>query len=141
MIRRWGIPLLSLLGLCVAGYLSFEKLVGGSIICIGGGSGCDRVNASMYAYLAGVPVAYLGFAGYLVLGAIGLYLTADRPGASTWTLIGWGCSLVGLLFSAWLTYVELFVLHDICQWCVVSATLQVLIFALFTWRLRSAPTA
>ncbi len=139
MIRRWGIPLLSLLGLAVAGYLSYEKLTGGSIICVGGSTACDRVNASSYAYMAGIPVAYIGFAGYVALGILGWYSATGRPASDTAALLGWACSLVGLLFSGYLTYVELAIIHDICQWCVVSAVLQILIFILFTRRLRAGP--
>jgi len=141
MIRRWGIPVLALLGLIVSGYLSYEKLTGGSILCVGGSTGCDRVNMSSYAYIAGTPVAYLGFVGYLLLGLLGWYAAQPRPYANTAALLGWGCSLIGFFFSLWLTYVELFILHDICQWCVISAVLQVLIFVLFMDRVTSPPPA
>lgn len=137
MIRRWAVPVLAVLGLIVAGYLSYHKLLGVGLYCVGGGKACDRVNASIYAYLAGVPVAYLGFAGYLAQGAIGLFTLQSRPTSAAALLIGWALALIGFLFSLYLTYVELFVLYDICQWCVASATLQTLLLIVFTWQVRS----
>lgn len=137
MIRRWGIPALALLGVGVSGYLSYVKLTGGPIACFGGASGCDRVNASLYADVAGVPVAYLGLALYLALAALGWYAAAPRPHVAGALLAGWGLSLAGMLFSFYLTYVELAILFDICQWCVVSAVLITGIFALFSWRVAT----
>lgn len=135
MIRRWGVPVLALLGVLVSGYLSYHRLAGGALACFGAGQACDVVNASRYAHLGGIPVAYIGLAGYLLLGALGVYTAAPRAYVEQGILVGWGASLGALLFSAYLTYIEVAVLHAICQWCVASATLTLMVFALYTWRL------
>ena len=80
--------------------------------CVGGGGGCERVQSSPYAKLAGVPVAVLGLAGYVaVLASLAL---PDRSVTAFLALIGAG-------FSAYLTYLELAVIDAVCQWCVASA--------------------
>jgi uncharacterized membrane protein len=73
------------------------------------------VQASKYADLGGVPVALIGLLGYLAtLGSLAV------PGENGRTL-GAFLALVGLGFSAYLTYLELFVIDATCQWCVASA--------------------
>ncbi len=95
--------------------------------------GCAIVQASDYSELAGVPVAVLGVLGYLgVLAALVRDGEAGRTAAAF-------LSLAGLGFSAWLTYVELGVLHAVCIWCVGSAVCMALLSALTVRRLVSAP--
>ena len=95
--------------------------------------GCATVQQSDYAELAGVPVAVLGLVGYLgVLAALVRDGEAGRTAAAF-------LSLAGLGFSAWLTYVEVEVLHAICIWCVGSAVCMALLSALTVRRMVSAP--
>lgn len=105
-------------GIGIAAYLSYVHYAHQSIACAGLGS-CETVNSSKYAELMGVPVALLGGLLYLALLAVALrwllagpYLVA--PAA-------WGLALGGVLFSAYLTYLELWVIDAICIWCVASA--------------------
>ncbi len=114
--------ILSILGLLISGYLSATKLLGTSTVCLGGSGSCELVQNSAYASLMGIPVAYLGLLTYLGLLALLLIKVAD------WKELGLvaaqlflGLAIIGALFSAYLTYVELFVIYDICQWCVASA--------------------
>jgi uncharacterized membrane protein len=93
------------------------------------------VQSSDYAELAGVPVALLGLIGYaLILASLALPGDAGR-------LAGAFLALVGVGFSAWLTYVELFEIDAICQWCVASALVMAGLAAITTARLVLAPTA
>jgi uncharacterized membrane protein len=84
------------------------------------------VNTSRWATLLGLPVAAWGLAAYVALFALSLAGTSDRYAGSpaiSWLLVGiagWS-----VLYSAWLTYLELFVIHAICIWCVTSAVLLV----------------
>jgi uncharacterized membrane protein len=109
---------LALAGIGIAGYLTWVHYAGLEPVCVGGGGGCERVQSSRWAELAGAPVAVLGLAGYVALLA-SLALPED-PGA----LVAAFLSLVGVGFSAWLTYVEIVKIEAICQWCVASAVVM-----------------
>jgi uncharacterized membrane protein len=112
----------ALLGVAVAGYLTYVHYAGLQPFCAGGGHGCERVQSSSYAELAGIPVAVLGLAGYLVIAGALL-----APGESA-RLLAAGLAISGFGFSGYLTYLELFVIDAICQWCVASAVLMSLLF-------------
>jgi uncharacterized membrane protein len=109
---------LALAGLAVAGYLTWVHYAGLEPVCVGGGGGCERVQSSQWADLAGVPVAVLGLAGYAaILASLAL---PEELGAQVAAFL----SLVGFGFSAWLTYVEIAKIDAICQWCVASAAIM-----------------
>jgi uncharacterized membrane protein len=117
------------LGLAVAGYLTYVHYADVAPICTGGGGGCEKVQTSSYAELAGVPVAVLGLAGYLaILGSLAI---GGERGAMATALL----ALVGFGFSLYLTYLELFEIDAICQWCVASAVLMTLLAGLAVTRL------
>jgi uncharacterized membrane protein len=116
-LRAAGLAL-AVIGMGVAGYLTWTFYADAQAVCVGGAASCARVQASDYAELAGVPVALIGVAGYAALaGAFAL------PGLRA-ALAAAFLSLAGLGFSAYLTYVELFVIEAICQWCVASAVVM-----------------
>jgi uncharacterized membrane protein len=122
----------ALAGLGIATYLTVVHYAGGEPVCAIA-HGCAVVQTSEYSELAGVPVAVLGLLGYLgVLAALVRDGEAGRTAAAF-------LSLAGLGFSAWLTYVELGVLHAVCIWCVGSAVCMALLSALTVRRLVSAP--
>jgi uncharacterized membrane protein len=112
---------LALLGAAIAGYLTWVHYSGLEPICAGGGGGCERVQSSSYADLAGVPVALLGLIGYLTIAGL-LWAPGElgRVGPALLALIGAG-------FSFYLTYLELFEIDAICQWCVASAIVMTLL--------------
>jgi uncharacterized membrane protein len=120
---------LALLGLAIAGYLTWVHYAGLEPICAGGSGGCERVQTSRWAELAGVPVAVLGVAGYAAI-LLSLALP-EEPGRSAAALV----SLAGVGFSAWLTYVEVARIHAICQWCVASAVVMTLLAVVSVMRL------
>jgi uncharacterized membrane protein len=120
---------LALVGLAIAGYLTWVHYAGLHPFCVGGGGGCERVQTSRWADLAGIPVAVLGLAGYLaILATLALPEDAGRTAAAF-------VALVGLGFSAWLTYVEIAKIHAICQWCVASAVVMTLLAVVSVTRL------
>ena len=135
--RRMTITALALVGFFISLYLTLFKLgLVGTLACAAGSS-CDTVNLSGWGSFLGLPVAAWGMVFYAVTfglafaGAHDRWL-ADRRLAvilSLWA--GWG-----VLFSAWLTYLELFVIHAICTWCVISAVIVTVIFGLSVWDLR-----
>jgi uncharacterized membrane protein len=112
---------LAAIGIAVATYIAIAEAGGGAPSCLAGGSGCETVADSRYAELAGINVAVLGIVGY-----VGLLLAAAVPG-DRGRVGGLLLSLVGFGFSAYLTYLELFVINAICQWCVASAGLMTLL--------------
>lgn len=126
-LRRAAL-VLSLLGIGVAGYLTYIHYAGIEPIC-GPGGGCEKVQTSEYSKLAGIPVALLGLISYItILGALIVDGEWGRIVAAAVALIGFG-------FSAYLTYREIFTIEAICYWCVVSATLMTLLAIVTTWRL------
>lgn len=126
--NRMVVAVLSLVGLFVALYLMAHSLGWtGSLIC--GIGECATVQASAYAWVGPIPVSGIGVAGYAAL--LGLALVGLRPGmrhSRTVGLLLLAGSGAGVAFSAWLTYLEAFVIRAWCQWCVVSAILIFLIF-------------
>jgi uncharacterized membrane protein len=110
---------LAVVGLLISAYLTWVHYAGVAPVCVGGSGGCETVQASSYATLLGVPVAALGLVGYS-----GLLLSAFLRGGDG-AYLGLLVALVGTLFSAYLTYLELFVIHAVCEWCVASATVMV----------------
>ncbi len=119
-------------GVGIAGYLTAVHYAGGTPVCAVS-HGCETVQQSEYAELAGVPVALLGLAGYV---AILVSLARDGEAARTVTAF---LALAGFGFSAWLTYVELARLDAVCSWCVASAICMTLLAALSVTRMLVAP--
>lgn len=112
---------LTLAGVAIAGYLTWVHYADLETVCVGGGGGCERVQTSDYADLAGIPVALIGLGGYAAIG-VSLLVRDERA-----RLVGATLALVGLGFSAYLTYLELAVIDAICQWCVASAMTMTLL--------------
>lgn len=140
--RLRGIVLISLVGLFVAVYLLLYHLgYYGALVC--GTGSCETVQTSKYAVFLGQPVPLWGTLWYgsvLGLGVLGLGPAAGKRWVGGLLALA---ATGGLLFSAYLTAVELFVLHAVCMWCVISAVLTVLIFALarpWTWLRREGAT-
>ncbi len=97
---------------------------------MGGSSGCEAVQTSGYSEILGVPVAALGLFAYAAM-LVCAVIRGERAAIS-----GAFVALVGTLFSAYLSYLELFVLRAVCQWCVASAVLVIAYLVLGVLRLR-----
>jgi uncharacterized membrane protein len=128
MIYRMTAALLSLAGLFVSAYLYLYKI--GRIGTLACGTGdCETVQLSSWSRFGGLEVSLIGLLGYAGLLALSLAALqpalADRRQAATVlaTLAG-----LGVVFTAYLTYLELFVIHAICRWCVGSAVIILGIF-------------
>ena len=138
MTARMTIAVLSLVGILIALYLTLYKVgIVGNLSCTIGS--CETVNTSRWATFVGLPVAAWGLAAYVALFALALAGTQERYAASreiSWLLVaisGWS-----VLFSAWLTYLELFVIRAICIWCVTSAVVLLAILVASVVDLRGA---
>ncbi len=130
MIYRMGAALMSLIGLFVAAYLYLYKIGRiGALAC--GSGGCETVQMSSWSRVAGIDVALIGVAGYIAL--LGVSVAGLQPDAS---VRRWPTELLllmsgaGVLFAAYLTWLELFVIHAICRWCVGSALIISAVFVL-----------
>jgi uncharacterized membrane protein len=135
------ISLAALGGIAISVYSYFHNqyLVTGTFCNLNETVNCDLVNRSAYAKVLGIPVALLGFIGYVFLlaGAVVKWRNpADR--FASWFLVV--TSLGGVLFSFYLTGVEAFVLRAWCVLCLTSQAFILLIFALSVWLLRFPST-
>ena len=114
---------LALLGLGLAAYLTYVHYAGVAPACTAGQS-CVKVQTSQWSKLAGVPVALIGLLGYLAILA-----SLFAPDREEVRLTTFGLCLIGVAFSAYLTYRELFSIHAICEWCVSSAVIMTLLLS------------
>lgn len=127
--RMW-IAVLSLVGMFIALYLLAHSLgLMGPVLC--GIGDCAAVEASPYSRMWGIPVSAFGVVGYVLLLALSLAGLQPRFADSRFVpgLLSLG-ALLGFGFSLYLTYLEAYVIHAWCQWCVTSAILMTLIFFL-----------
>ena len=136
MSRRSGLAMtgLALVGLVVAAYLAATKLLGEAPIC-GPLHGCEDVAASQYSEVFGVPVAVVGVGFSVVLAC--LSIAWWRAGDRRALLGAYGLGLLGCFVVAGLTYLELFVIHAVCVFCVAYAITVVAGFAVAVATLRA----
>ena len=139
MRHRQAIALLALVGFCIALYLWLYKMgIIGRLQC--GTGSCEYVQTSRYGTLLGVPVAFFGVVGYAAILLVGLAGLQPSLLPRRWpTVAAAALAAGGLLFTAYLTYIELFVLHAICRWCVASAVVITLITAVAVPAAVSSP--
>jgi len=124
-----AIAFLAALGIGVATYIAIADSGGGSPVCIAGGHGCATVAKSSYSHVAGVNIAVFGIVGYALLLASAFFANdVARLG-------GFAVALGGFGYSVFLTYLEIFKIEAICQWCVASAVLMTILFLLNATRL------
>ena len=131
--------ILALAGLFVALYLWLWKLgVVGSLVCGPGGS-CEYVQSSPQSVILGLPVALYGVVGYLALLVVGLAGVQPRWAERREpTVLLALLSVLGVLFSGYLPYLEAYVLHAWCRWCLGSAAIITAIFVASVVGLRAA---
>jgi len=110
---RLAAGVVALAGLLVAGYLTWVHFDDAALVCVAGG-GCETVQESEYAEIAGVPVALLGLGAYAtVLGLVAWDTPNARLGAAM-------LAFVGLVFSLYLLVLQLFVIDAVCVWCLAN---------------------
>jgi uncharacterized membrane protein len=128
MLRR-VIAFVATLGIGVATYITIADSGGGAPTCLAGGGGCQTVADSSYSHIAGVNIAIFGIVGYIALLITAFFVT-------DWARFGgFAVSLGGFGFSIYLTYLEIWKIEAICQWCVASAVLMTILFLLNATRL------
>ncbi len=126
---RRAIAFVATLGIGVATYITIADSGGGSPTCLAGGTGCETVANSSYSHIAGVNIAVFGIVGYIALLLTAFFVNdLARFG-------GFAVSLGGFGFSVYLTYLEIWKIEAICQWCLASAVLMTILFLLNATRL------
>ena len=118
----------AIIGLVVSGYLAYVKVFQQPIYCTPGLGDCVTVNSSQWSELWGIPIALFGVLSYLAvlfLVFFGQKITFLKRYSG---FLVFGISTFGFLYSLYLTYLEIFVLKTICQWCLVSALCMTAIF-------------
>jgi uncharacterized membrane protein len=139
MIYRMGAALMSLLGLFVSAYLYLYKIGRiGTLAC--GTGGCETVQTSEWSRFAGVEVALIGVIGYGLLLVVALVALQPALAGRRWPVsLLTALAAGGVLFTAYLTSLELFVIHAVCRWCVGSAAIIVTVLILGVLALRRTP--
>jgi uncharacterized membrane protein len=126
MIYRMSAAFLSLAGLFISGYLYLYKIGRiGSLAC--GTGGCETVQLSPWSRFAGLEVSLIGVLGYA--GLLAMSLASLQAGGRQWPIRAIAVAAgIGVVFTLYLTYLELFIIHAICRWCIASGVIIVAIF-------------
>lgn len=122
---NWSILALALTGMVLSGYLTYSAWQGQSVVGCTVGSACDVVLNSRWSRLLGMPTSFWGFLTYALLAAIAWNKTTPSQWKMAWTV-----TIVGLLYSLYLTGVSLIALDSACPYCLTSLGIMTAIFAL-----------
>ncbi len=126
---RAAVLALSLVGIAIAGYLTYSRYADVSLACATGG--CETVQSSRYSEVVGVPVAVLGLLGYAGILAATIWDTVVARAAA------FALATIGFAFGLYLLYVQLFVLEAICHWCLASDAVMTALFVVTLLRVRA----
>ncbi len=128
--------LLVVIGIGISGYLSYVKLTDVPMVCVAGSVfNCEVVQNSVYARLFNIPIAWLGLATYLVIGALLILQNRLAFLREYGVMIQFGIILFAFLFSVWLVYVQVFRLQALCMWCLSHEAIMTLLFIISIPRL------
>jgi uncharacterized membrane protein len=134
IVRRF-IAGLSILGILDSLYLLYIKISNEGQVCTGG---CEAVNSSIYSEIFDIPIAIFGALGYLFILLV-ILLNNKYTFIKEYSVIAiFGFSFIGVLYSAYLTYLEVYVIDAICEYCVISAVVMTFIFILSIFRFNTA---
>lgn len=133
IFRRTGL-VTAFLGAADSIYLLVLKYTQAESMCIGN-HGCITVNNSSYSMIYGIPVSLLGLFAYLAIAIVFLLEKKWKPAGSYGPVTIFGLTLTGVLFTTYLTYIELYVIHAVCPFCILSAVLIGILFILAIIRL------
>jgi uncharacterized membrane protein len=133
---KWYVTLISaLLGILDSIYLTWVKITNSYATCVDIGN-CEAVNNSSYSEFAGIPIAILGAGAYAFIVLLLLIERKWNSQSDNMQLGIFGVALIGTLYSAYLTYVEIAILNAICPYCILSALLMTVVLIVSILRLR-----
>ena len=129
---------LTIIGLLVSIYMTIYKVTNNESMCIGS-SGCSEVNSSRYSEVNGIPVAVLGVVGYAAI--LALLFLEQRPALfqQNGSMMFFGISLLGFLFTLYLIFVEVALIKAYCPFCLTSQAVMSIIFIISVIRLTRQP--
>jgi uncharacterized membrane protein len=127
---RVAIGALALVGVAITSYLLYVRWTGATLACSTGG--CTTVQASSYSKLLGVPVALLGLLAYMTIFVCAL-VRNDVARVTAFSV-----ALAGVGFGAYLVYVQLAIIHAVCEWCLASDAVMVVLAVLTLLQVRAA---
>ena len=130
---------LAVLGMLVSIYMTIYKLTENQNMCLGNG-GCSKVNSSIYSEAYGIPVAAIGIGGYAAILALLLIESHSKFLKQNGTMIVFGLALIGFLFTLYLIYVELALIHALCPFWITSQITMTILFILSVIRLVRQPS-
>ena len=134
--------ILTVIGLLVSVYMTIYKITSNDSMCVGSGA-CKTVNESRYSEVniagARVPVAVIGVIGYVLILAVLLMESRVNFLQQNGSLVFFGLSLMGFLFTVYLIYIEIALLKAFCPFCVTSQIAMTLIFILSVMRVVRQP--
>ena len=129
---------LAVLGVLVSAYMTIYKLTDNQSMCLGNG-GCSVVNSSIYSEVYGIPVAVIGMGGYGVILATLLLQGRMQVLQDNAIMLVFGMTLAGFVFTLYLIYVELALIHALCPFCITSQVTITILFILSVTRLVREP--
>jgi uncharacterized membrane protein len=135
-----GAAVLSGLGILLAAYLTWIHFNSGSLVC--GLGDCHTVQASEYATIGPIPVAALGLGMYAAVFLANTLALVQPARVTPLAVAAFGVLLAGTLYAAYLTWLEVAVIRAICQWCVASALLSLVLLVIqsaVVWEVLSQP--
>jgi uncharacterized membrane protein len=131
------VAIVAVAGLADATYLTVQALTGETLTC-GGSPDCFRVLGSSYSKLGGIPLASLGALAYFTVFTFAIFAAFGYPRAPRFLALMTGAMF---LMTLWLLYVQAFLLHAYCRYCLFSAAITFLIAGLLIavppWQRRS----
>ena len=134
---------LVIIGLFISGYLSYVKLTEVPMICVANSDvfNCEVVQNSIYSRIAGIPIAWFGFATYIILFTILLVEKRSAFLQEYSAILVFGITLFAFLYSVYLVYLQFFVLKALCPWCLGHETTMTILFIISSLRLRRSMSA
>jgi uncharacterized membrane protein len=134
---------LVVIGLVISGYLSYVKLTEVPMVCVQNSDvfNCEVVQTSAYSRIAGIPIAWFGFAVYVALFVLLLLQNRIPFLKENGVLVVFGITLFAWLYSMYLVYLQFFVLQALCPWCLAHEAVMTVLFIVTCLRLRKTMMA
>ena len=130
LVARIAIPILGIVNIGISGYLTYVHYSLIKPVCVFNLE-CDEVLSSSYSAMWGVPLALFGLVMYVLLTVFGLLLWRKDSAWEHLIALGtYGVALAGIVFTGYLYYLEIFVLHAFCSWCIISSIVLACIFVI-----------
>jgi len=131
----WSSIILATIGILDSTYLFIFKISNNNAMCLGNGD-CATVNTSPYSVVYGIPVSLLGMLAYLAILALLIFEFRNIVTKENSNLLVFGISLVGVIYSAYLTYIEFYVIFAVCPFCILSAIVITILFIISIIKLQ-----